>query len=126
MSPMSGLLSIEEALRRVLARARVLEAESVSVAAAAGRYLAEDVGAAVDLPPFASSAMDGYALRAADTPGRLPIVFRIAAGVPADRALKAVEIAIDSPTFKARSAGTPAAIRKTIGSRPGVSAARRA
>jgi molybdopterin molybdotransferase len=88
---MSGLLSIEEALRRVLARARVLDAEPVSVAAAAGRYLAEDVGATVDLPPFASSAMDGYALRAADTPGRLPIVFRIAAGVPADRALKVGE-----------------------------------
>ena len=89
---MSRLLSIEEALRRVLARARVLEVESVSVAAAAaGRYLAEDVGATVDLPPFASSAMDGYALRAADTPGRLPIVFRIAAGVPADRALRAGE-----------------------------------
>ena len=31
--------------------------------------------------------MDGYALRAADTPGRLPVVFRIAAGLPADRAL---------------------------------------
>ena len=87
MSPMSGLLSIEEALRRVLARVSVLEAESVPVAAAAGRYLADDVAAKVDLPPFASSAMDGYALRAGDTPGRLPVVFRIAAGVPADRAL---------------------------------------
>jgi len=84
---MSGLLSIEEALRRVLARARVLEAEVVPVAAAAGRFLAADVAAGVDLPPFASSAMDGYALRAADTPGRLPVVFRIAAGLPADRAL---------------------------------------
>jgi len=84
---MSGLLSIEEALRRVLARAAVLEGESVPVAAAAGRYLAEDVRATVDLPPFASSAMDGYAVRAEDTPGRLPVVFRIAAGVPAKRAL---------------------------------------
>ena len=35
--------------------------------------------------------MDGYALRAGDTPGRLPVVFRIAAGVPADRALAAGE-----------------------------------
>ena len=84
---MSGLLSIEEALRRVLARAAVLDGESVPVAAAAGRYLAEDVSARVDLPPFASSAMDGYAVRAGDTPGRLPVVFRIAAGVPARRAL---------------------------------------
>jgi molybdopterin molybdotransferase len=87
MSPMSGLLSIEEALQRVLARARALEPEQVPVAEAAGRFLAADVIAQVDLPPFASSAMDGYALRAEDTPGRLPVVFRIAAGVPADRAL---------------------------------------
>jgi molybdopterin molybdotransferase len=84
---MSGLLSIEEALRRVLARASALEAEAVPAAAAAGRFLAADVSAGVDLPPFASSAMDGYALRAGDTPGRLPVVFRIAAGLPADRAL---------------------------------------
>ena len=62
-----------------------------AVDAAAGRVLAEDVTARVDLPPFASSAMDGYALRAGDTPGRLPVVFRIAAGVPAERALAAGE-----------------------------------
>ena len=85
---MSSLLSIEEALSRVLARTVVLESESVPVAAAAGRFLAEDVGARVDLPPFASSAMDGYAVRADDTPGRLPVVFRIAAGVPAERGLE--------------------------------------
>jgi len=53
----------------------------------AGRVLAMDARAAVDLPPFASSAMDGFAVRAADTPGRLPVVARIAAGVPSDRAL---------------------------------------
>ena len=84
---MSGLLSIEEALRRVLARTAVLEPESLPVAAAAGRFLAEDVAARVDLPPFASSAMDGYAVRAEDTPGRLPVVYRIAAGLPAEQAL---------------------------------------
>ena len=38
---------------------------------------------------FASSAMDGFAVRAADVPGELPIVFRIAAGLPADRPLEA-------------------------------------
>ena len=88
---MSGLLSIDEALARVLARARPLESERVPVHAAAGRVLAEDVAAAVDLPSFRSSAMDGYALRADDTPGTLPVVFRIAAGLPADRALAAGE-----------------------------------
>ena len=91
MSPMSGLLSIEEALRRVLERATPLEPVSVPVAEAAGRFLAADVRAGVDLPPFASSAMDGYALQAADTPGRLPVVFRIAAGLPADRELASGE-----------------------------------
>jgi molybdopterin molybdotransferase len=85
---MPELLSIEEALIRVLARARSLPAETVPIRAAAGRVLAEDVTSHVDLPPFASSAMDGYALRAADVPGRLPIVFRIAAGVPAGQPLQ--------------------------------------
>ncbi len=87
MRPVPPLLSIEEALARVLARAQPLAAERVPIDRAAGRVLAEDVAAAVDLPPFASSAMDGYALRAAETPGRLPVVFRIAAGLPAERPL---------------------------------------
>ncbi|MBA2461920.1 MAG: molybdopterin molybdotransferase MoeA [Actinobacteria bacterium] len=80
---MPDLLSIDEALALVLARVRPLEAESVPVAQAAGRVLREEARAAVDLPPFPSSAMDGYAVRAADTPGRLPVVDRIAAGRPA-------------------------------------------
>jgi molybdopterin molybdotransferase len=87
MRAMPPLLSIDDALGRVLARARPLAAERVPVAAAASRVLAEDVAARVDLPSFASSAMDGFAVRAADVPGRLPIVFRIAAGLPADRPL---------------------------------------
>src|SRR5207248_576997 len=52
------------------------------------RFLAEDARAAVDLPPFPSSAMDGFAVHAADTPGRLPVVARIGAGVPAPRPLR--------------------------------------
>src|SRR2546430_12452111 len=40
------------------------------------------------LPPFPSSAMDGFAVRALDAPARLPVVARIAAGVPAPRALE--------------------------------------
>lgn len=87
MCPMPPLLSIDDALERVLARARPLDSERVPVAAAARRVLAEDVVARVDLPPFASSAMDGFAVHAADLPGRLPVVFRIAAGLPAGRPL---------------------------------------
>jgi molybdopterin molybdotransferase len=84
---MAELLSLAEAQARVLARAQPLDAEAVPVARASGRVLAEDAHAVVDLPPFPSSAMDGFAVRAADTPGRLPIVARIAAGVPAPRSL---------------------------------------
>jgi molybdopterin molybdotransferase len=83
----ADLLSIDEALERILVRARPLEGEEVPLEAAAGRVVAEAALAAVDLPPFPSSAMDGYALRAADVPATLPVVARVAAGRPAARAL---------------------------------------
>ncbi len=75
----------------MLARVRALEPEPVPLAEAAGRVLAADALAVVDLPPFASSAMDGFAVRAADTPGELPVVARSAAGSPAGQALRAGE-----------------------------------
>jgi molybdopterin molybdotransferase len=83
-----ALLTIEEALARVLERVHALPAETVRVENAAGRVLAEDARAAVDLPPFPSSAMDGYAVRASDTPGTLPVAFRVAAGRPSPRPLE--------------------------------------
>jgi molybdopterin molybdotransferase len=85
---MADLISLEEALARIFEQVRPLDAEPVPLAAAAGRVIAEDARSPVDLPPFASSAMDGFAVRSGDTPGRLPIVARIAAGVPAPRALE--------------------------------------
>jgi molybdopterin molybdotransferase len=87
----TDLLSLDDALAAVLARVRPLPPEPVPVEAAAGRVLAEPARAVVDLPPFPSSAMDGFALRAEDAPGRLPVVFRIAAGRPAPRPLGAGE-----------------------------------
>ena len=71
----------------MLAQARPLPAEPAPIAEAAGRVTAEDVRARVDLPPFASSAMDGFALRAADLPGTLRIVGESAAGSPYGAAL---------------------------------------
>ena len=88
---MSDLLSIDEALALVLARAEPLPAEAVPLDAAAGRVLAEAGTATVDLPPFASSAMDGFALRAVDTPGRLAVVGQSAAGRPASRSVASGE-----------------------------------
>src|SRR5258708_15156212 len=86
---MAPLLTIDEALAAILERVAPLSVERVAVEQADGRVLAEDARAAVDLPPFPSSAMDGFALRASDTPGTLPVVARIAAGRPAARPLAA-------------------------------------
>ena len=93
MSTATKLISVAEAQRLVLERAHRLDAERVPVERAAGRVLAEPAGALVDLPPFASSAMDGFALRAVDAGAgaRLPVVARIAAGSPADRAIQSGE-----------------------------------
>jgi len=85
------LLTMEEAQRLILERVQALPAERVPIEVAAGRVLAEPAAAVVDLPSFASSAMDGFALRAADTPGTLPVVARITAGRPAERELGAGE-----------------------------------
>ncbi|HSB95661.1 MAG TPA: gephyrin-like molybdotransferase Glp [Spongiibacteraceae bacterium] len=78
-----ALASIEDALATILADARLsIEQEWVSLAAAARRIATRDLNATVDVPPADNSAMDGYALRAADllVDRRLPISQRIAAG----------------------------------------------
>src|SRR5213078_1036279 len=105
----ADLMSIAEAQRLILDRARPLPAETVALDQAAGRVVAEPAPAVVDLPPFPSSAMDGYALRAADTPGRLPVVARIAAGRPAPRALETGE-AMEISTGGVVPAGADAVI----------------
>jgi molybdopterin molybdotransferase len=80
----SELLTIDDALRLVLGRVEALDDEDVPLRDAAGRVVAADAAAATDLPPFDSSAMDGYAVRAADTPGTLALVGHSAAGRPHD------------------------------------------
>ena len=73
--------SIDEALAAILGPIAPLDTERASLQDAAGRVAAEDAAAAVDLPPFDRSAMDGYAVRSADTaPG---VALRLAGGVAA-------------------------------------------
>jgi molybdopterin molybdotransferase len=75
------MLTLDEAYRRLLARAHLADGETVMLADAIGRVLVEPkVIAAVDVPPFANSAMDGYAVRSADAPAELRLVGEIAAG----------------------------------------------
>jgi molybdopterin molybdotransferase len=81
------LIDFEEAQRLILEHVSPLPAEPVAIADVYGRVAAEDVASVVNLPPFDSSAMDGFAVRAEDTPGSLPVVFHIAAGLPAPRPL---------------------------------------
>jgi molybdopterin molybdotransferase len=76
------LPSVEAARALMLAWAEAAPAETVALADAIGRTLAEDVHAIRDQPPYAASAMDGWALAAADTPGRLRIAGESAAGRP--------------------------------------------
>jgi molybdopterin molybdotransferase len=105
----AGPLSMTEALQLVLERVRPLPSEPVALEEAAGRVLAEPALARVDLPPFDSSAMDGFAVRAVDTPGELPIGFRIAAGRPALRPLEPHE-AMAIATGGALPAGADAVV----------------
>jgi molybdopterin molybdotransferase len=81
------MLSVEEALERILGAFHPLEPEPVPILEALGRVLAQDVHADADVPPYANSSMDGYAVLAADTagasrqsPSRLHVVADLAAG----------------------------------------------
>jgi molybdopterin molybdotransferase len=86
---MTDLLAVDDALTRILADFARLPAEAVALGAARGRILAADVTAPHDLPPFANSSMDGYAVRAADVtaPARLRVVLDVPAGSAPDRAI---------------------------------------
>ena len=78
------MLSVEDALARLLAQARrIAGTETVSTLAAHGRVLAQPVVSAIDVPPMDNSQMDGYAVRCADVPAApatLRVSQRIAAG----------------------------------------------
>lgn len=82
---MSSLLPLEEALARVLGDAPAPPAASdMPLSSCAGRVLAQDVVSTVDVPPEDNSAMDGYAVRAAEATDTLPVSQRIPAGAVAE------------------------------------------
>jgi molybdenum cofactor synthesis domain-containing protein len=92
------VISLDDARGHVLGRVAPLTPRRVALQDALGLVLAEAVTAPEDVPPFANTAMDGYAVRAADTRGateahpvRLPVVGEVAAGHPATRAVRAGE-----------------------------------
>jgi len=91
-----ALLSVEDAVARVLEGAVPLAAEQTKLIEADGRVLAADLAARRTQPPAAVSAMDGYAVRAEDVaaaPAGLKLIGEVAAGRPFDRKVGAGEAA---------------------------------
>jgi molybdenum cofactor synthesis domain-containing protein len=106
--PFTSTISLDEAQRRLAAAVRpIARTETVALESAAGRVAAESIASGIDVPPFARSAMDGYAVVAADTasatrssPARLRRVGRIFTGETATVGIGAgacVEIATGAP-----------------------------
>ena len=129
------MISVEEALDRILAAFSPLPAETVGLSEALGRVLAEDVTARVDQPPSAVSAMDGYAVRANDVstvPAQLTQIgeapagsaydgvvgpgetVRIFTGAPLPEGADAIVIQEDADAQDG-SEGTQVTMRETVG-----------
>lgn len=87
------MISVAEARALMLTHITPLGAEQAALADALGRTLAEPIIARRAQPPFRASAMDGYALRSADTPGALALAGQSIAGRGFDRALQPGECA---------------------------------
>jgi molybdopterin molybdotransferase len=105
------LITIAEARRRVLSAVTALGHERVAIADALHRMLAQDIAATGDVPPFPSSAMDGYAIEPGLAGRKLKLVGESRAGAPSDRMLGPGE-AIRISTGAAVPAGAGAVIRQ--------------
>jgi len=88
-------MEVDQARHEILSHIRTLEPETVPLLEGLGRVLAEAVQSDEDIPPFANSAMDGYAVRAADvsaaspgSPVSLPVIANLAAGATLEEGLQ--------------------------------------
>lgn len=91
MLPVTSMIPVEEARERILAYFSRLEPERKPLLDALGQVLAEDVVAPFDIPPLDNTAMDGYAVRAADTAGAgeaAPVELRVIADLAAGYVLE--------------------------------------
>ncbi len=76
------MISVEEALDKILGNVTVLDEEEVPILDSLGQVLAEDISSSISVPPLDNSAMDGYAIRSEDTLG---------ASEPAPRFLRVID-----------------------------------
>ncbi len=80
------MITVDQALEKVLEHVAILEAEESPILSCLGQVLAEDVFSTINIPPLDNSAMDGYAVRSADTRGaslRSPRILRVIGTVAA-------------------------------------------
>ena len=97
-----SMLSVEDALERILSNFNVLETEQIPLLDALGQVLAEDATAKHDIPPLDNSAMDGYAIQAADvtnasedSPATLRVIGLVTAGdLPSDTVVPGAAVRI--------------------------------
>ena len=89
------MISVEEALEKILSYFEVLEPEEKPILDSLGQVMAEDVYSSIDIPPRDNSAMDGFAVRAEDTYGAgksspkvFPVIAEVAAGSMPDKELE--------------------------------------
>ena len=74
------MISVEQALEKILEHIEVLDTEESPILSCLGQVVAEDIFSEIDIPPLDNSAMDGYAVRAADTRGasqKSPRILRV-------------------------------------------------
>jgi molybdopterin molybdotransferase len=109
----SELLTVAQAREQILAAIDPLPAECVAIEEALDRVLAQDLPAAGDVPPFASAAMDGYAVRAGPAGRTLQVIGESSAGVPSKLAIGADQ-AIRTSTGAAVPVGADAVIRQEL------------
>jgi len=111
------MVTVEEALDKILSRIKPLGFEKVSILEALGRVIAEDIYADRDIPPFDNSGMDGYAVRSEDIrnassnrPVRLEVIEDLPAGFISKKGLeqgKAIRIMTGAPIPKAADTIVP-------------------
>ncbi len=111
------MISVEEALDKILSRIEPLGFEKVSILEALGRVIGEDIYASRDLPPLDNSGMDGYAVRSEDVrnvdrnhPARLEVIEDLPAGFISTKTLKkgeAIRIMTGAPIPKGADAVIP-------------------
>jgi len=118
------MISVEEALERILSQISSLSVTRVPLPQALGLVLAEDVIAQEDIPPFANSAMDGYALLSQDSqphdgqPPRLHVTGEVAAGYVAEHAVEegtAMRIMTGAPVPPGADSVIQVELTRTVG-----------